>query len=182
MNSPPPGAVVLFADEADLNLHPTITRCWAKIGEQKKVDTPRQNHKAYALGAVDYHTGEVLHLLSPRKDRAAFSSLVARILEAYPKLEVYLVVDNFICHKRVKVAESRLKLVYLPTYSPHLNPIEKLWRYMRWQVSHNYLFSSIENLKEAVARLLAGLNAYKDKVLQLIKGTAKMSKDLVAVT
>lgn len=182
MHSPPPGAVVLFADEADLNLHPTITRGWAKIGKQQKVDTPRQNQKAYAIGAVDYHKGEVVHLLSPRKDRAAFSSLVEMVLRAYPEMEVYLVVDNYICHKGIKIAEGRLNLVYLPTYSPHLNPIEKLWWHMRRQVTHNYLFSSIEALKEAVARFLSGLNACREKVLRLVTGATKISRDLVAVT
>lgn len=182
MNSPPPGAVVLFADEADLNLHPTVTRCWMAKGGQKQVDTPRQNQKAYALGAVDYYNGEVLHLLSPRKDRAAFSSLVEKVLRAYPELEVYLVVDNYICHKGVNVAEERLKLVYLPTYSPHLNPIEKLWRYLRRRVTHNYLFNNLQELKQAVASFFAWLKSCPQVALHLIKGEHEITKILSAVT
>ena len=52
--------------------------------------------------------------------------------------------------KRVlRGAAGRLVLLYLPTYSPWLNPIEMLWRQFRREVTHCELFASIDALVEA---------------------------------
>ena len=49
----------------------------------------------------------------------------------------------------VRAAAGRLVLMYLPTYSPWLNPIEMLWRHFRREVTHCELFASVEALLEA---------------------------------
>jgi hypothetical protein len=93
---PSSGAVVLFADEFDLNLHPSITSCGMKVGEQMKVDAPHQNRKEYILGAVNYFTGEMFYSISLCKDNVTFASLVEDVLRAYPCGDIYLVVDSFV--------------------------------------------------------------------------------------
>ncbi len=45
--------------------------------------------------------------------------------------------------------QTRLELVYLPTYSPHLNLIERLWHYMRGQLTRNQFFASLPALAQA---------------------------------
>jgi putative transposase len=129
----------------------------------------------------------VFHFISPRKDNIAFASLVEDVLRAYPSSDVYLVVDNFIIHKVGKIKditekESRLKMIFLPTYSPHLNPIEKLWRFIKQRVTSNHLFSSMQHLKEAVVRFFPWLRGRPQAVLSLIKGERQMAKELLAIT
>ncbi len=49
----------------------------------------------------------------------------------------------------VRGAAGRLVLLYLPTYSPWLNPIEMLWRHFRREVTHCELFATVEGLLAA---------------------------------
>jgi len=69
----------------------------------------------------------------------------------YPNQKVVVVLDNVRYHhaKRLKPIlekyKSRLELVYLPAYSPDLNPMERIWWYMRKKITHNRYLESMEN-------------------------------------
>ncbi len=68
---------------------------------------------------------------------------------------IYVAWDNAGTHEEdeveavVRAAAGRFILVYLPTYSPWLNPIEMLWRHFRREVTHGELFASMQALVQA---------------------------------
>jgi putative transposase len=64
-----------------------------------------------------------------------------------------------------------LVLLYLPTYSPWLNPIEMLWRQFRREVTHCELFVSVNALIEASLAFFRRYNTHPQKVLSLIGAT-----------
>lgn len=68
----------------------------------------------------------------------------------------------------VRAAAGRLVLLYLPTYSPWLNPIEMLWRHFRREVTHCELFASVKELLEATTNFFDRYNNMKEKVLTII--------------
>lgn len=87
-----------------------------------------------------------------------------------------LVIDNYIIHKS-KITQAtldkyadRLEIFALPTYSPKLNVIERLWKYLHAKVTHDHLFGSIEELLAAVRQFLDELSADKGRVLSVIGG------------
>ena len=171
---------LLFADEADLDLLPGVTRCWTRVGEQRKVLTPGSNQKRYAFGAVHYTEGTVVSSVSERKDSAGFCALLEVIVARYcpgpvwKGLPVVVVADNYVIHKSKATQQvlakyaDRLRVFSLPTYSPELNVIERLWRYLRSQVTHNHLFASIEELVQAVKQFFTNLAADRGSVLSII--------------
>jgi transposase len=124
---------LVFADELDLHLLPKVGYAWMPKGTQGEVMTPGQNAKHYLAGALDPSTGSLHYVLGPRKTNALFrdllSALEARYLAAsYTRL--YVVVDNYKIHKAKAVegwlaAHPRVTLLFLPTYCPRANPIER---------------------------------------------------------
>ena len=68
----------------------------------------------------------------------------------------------------VRAAAGRLVLLYLPTYSPWLNPIEMLWHHFRREVSHCELFVSVKALIEASLNFFHRYNTQPHKVLSII--------------
>jgi len=58
--------------------------------------------------------------------------------------------------------------LYLPTYSPWLNPIERLWRQFRREVTHCELFEIVKALLQASLDFFVHCNAQPDKVLSII--------------
>jgi len=136
--------------------------------------TPGQPTKRYGLGAVNYHTGETVVLVRRHKRRREVAELLQTVLERHPTGTVYIVLDNANTHQDDEVeavlrgAAGRLVLLYLPTYSPWLNPIEMLWRHFRREVSHCELFVSLDALIDATHRFFQHCNLGPDKVLSII--------------
>ncbi len=56
----------------------------------------------------------------------------------------------------------------LPTYSPKLNLIERLWKHLRRKVTHNHLFDGIANLVAAVEKFFTDLDGRRSEVLSVI--------------
>jgi len=76
---------------------------------------------------------------------------------------LFLVRDNASQHVTPKLDDflkdnqDRLCLVPLPTYSPHLNLIERLWKYMRDNSTRNVFYVTFDRLCEAVVGWLQAL-------------------------
>jgi transposase len=134
---------------------PTLKAMWGPKGQQVMIPTPAQPKKRYGIGAVNYHSGETVVLIRRRKRRAEVAKLLEALLEKHPTGRVYVAWDNSNTHEDEEVeavlrgAAGRLVLLYLPTYSPWLNPIEMLWRHFRHEVTHCELFANIHALVDA---------------------------------
>jgi transposase len=73
----------------------------------------------------------------------------------------------------VRAAAGRLVLLYLPTYSPWLNPIEMLWRHFRREVTHCELFKSVKALLGAAEDFFTRYSRCPERVLSIIGATPK---------
>ena len=150
-----PGEVFYYADEFNISWYPTLRALWSPVGRQVMVPTPAQPKRRYGLGAVNWHTGETVVLTRRRKRRREIAELLAALLEKHPRGRVYVAWDNAGTHQAEEIeavlrgAAGRLVLLYLPTYSPWLNPIEMLWRQFRREVTHCELFANIQALLAA---------------------------------
>jgi transposase len=178
------GEVLLYyQDEIDLNLLPGIMRCWTLEGVQRKIPTPGVNQKQYGFGAIDYVSGQTVHRIEERKNSVGFCTFIEQFMQTvtrapeYHGQKIVLVLDNFIIHRSRKTQEflqkyaDQLLLFMLPTYSPWLNLIERLWKHLRRKVTHNHLFTSIAELTKAVCSFLDTLNATPQLVLSVIGAT-----------
>ena len=73
----------------------------------------------------------------------------------------------------VRAAAGRLVLLYLPTYSPWLNPIEMLWRHFRREVTHNELFPTVKALLAAAREFFERYNQEPYRILSVIGSHAQ---------
>lgn len=128
-------AVVLFADELDIHLLPKVGCQWMPQGMTVHLVTPGQNQKHYLAGALEPKSGRVVYCTSPGKTNALFRALLDRLEWRYPPArfaKVYVVVDNYGIHKAKAVARwlaahPRFELLFLPSYCPKANPIERVF-------------------------------------------------------
>lgn len=138
------------------------------------IPTPGQPTRRYGIGAVDYHSGETVVLVRRHKRRKQIAELLEALIERHPTGRVYVVWDNATTHSDdeveavVRGAAGRLVLLYLPTYSPWLNPIEMLWRHFRREVTHCELFASVKALVEASLDFFTRSNEQPETVLSII--------------
>ena len=142
------------------------------------IPTPGQPKKHYGIGGVNYHTGETVILIRKRKRRPQIAEFLQALLDKHPKQIIYVAWDNYICHQDdeveavVRGAAGRLILLYLPTYSPWLNPIEMLWRHFRRDVTHCELFETVKALLKASQNFFDRYNQMPEQVLSIIGSNA----------
>jgi transposase len=166
--------VFYYADEFNVSWLPTLRAMWSPVGQQIMIPTPRQPYKRYGLGAVNCHTGETVVIFRQRKRRQEVAELLQAILDKHPHEIVYVAWDNSSTHEDdeleavVRGAAGRLVLLYLPTYSPWLNPIEMLWQHFRREVTHCELFESVKALLHAAQNFFHRYNKCPAEVLSII--------------
>jgi hypothetical protein len=124
---------MVCADELDIPLLPKVGCAWIPKGTPLEVMTPGQHQKHYLAGALELATGTLLHCLGPRKTNALCRDLLTVLAARYPAeryTRFYVVVDNYKIHQAQAVedwlaAHPRCTRLFLRTYCPRANPIER---------------------------------------------------------
>jgi putative transposase len=145
---------MVFADELDIHLLAKVGCAWMPKGTQQAVMTPGQNQKHYLAGALELTTGTLHHCLGPRKTNALFRDLLSVLDARYPAEQytrLYVVVDNYKIHKAKAVeqwltAHPRVTLLFLPTYCPRANPIERAFGDVHDCCTRNHLRTRLRDL------------------------------------
>lgn len=98
-----------------------------------------------------------------------------KIVTGSAESRIYVAWDNANTHVDdeveavVRGAAGRLVLLYLPTYSPWLNPIEMLWHHFRREVTHCELFESVKAMVEAAYDFFARHNQCRSEYARLLE-------------
>lgn len=148
------GAALFFADELDINLLPKVGSQWMPQGEQVEVMTPGTNEKRYLAGALELTTGTITHCVWYRKQTGLFLDLLETLDQTYPAplfSHLTVVADNAKIHHAEKVqqwlaAHPRFALLYLPTYCPRANPIERAFGDVHDKCTRNHMRKQIWQL------------------------------------
>lgn len=156
-----PAAVrVLFADEASYYRQPALAPQYGPQGQPPQVRLSHRSNTSWRLCAgLDMVTGQTIWRGASKLGVDQLCAWLRQVRAAYPHHELYLVWDNWPVHAHAKVREQAthlgLTIVWLPTYAPWLNPIEKLWRWLKQEVLHAHRRADRwEELKQRVAAFL----------------------------
>ncbi len=157
LDQPIKPAKLVYLDSTDLHLCPEVGNTYQAKGEQLKVETPGNRNPWYALfGSLVYPSGEGLYTIHQLKRHQEVQAHLQHLVDTEPETFWFVVLDNAPAHTTPALEpflqdnRQQLELVFLPTYSPNLNLIEKLWKMMRAQVTNNQPFPDLPALSEAV--------------------------------
>lgn len=158
--------IVLYEDEVDIHLNPKVGADWMPPGVRKELVTPGKNCKHYIAGAYDPEEEQLFFVDGPSKNSLLFIELLHSLAERFAdRGTIHLVVDNYIIHKSkitqkaLDKLDGKVKLYFLPPYSPDYNPIERVWWDLHTHVTRNHRHPNIEALMNHVRDYIA---AYAD--------------------
>jgi transposase len=157
--------VVVYEDEVDIHLNPKIGLDWMGHGQQKEAITPGKNEKRYLAGAQDVRTGEIHWVEATQKNSYLFWDLLYTLTKVYAQAKViHVILDNYSIHSSniigVALANfaSRVRLHFLPPYSPDDNAIERVWKDVHANVTRNHNCGTMAELMAEVRYYLRKRN------------------------
>jgi len=124
---------------------------WSEKGKQPVIEQKQRKRERRTLfGCVEPTKGKVVTQVSEKGNTLTFFQFLLTVCKLYSDQKVVMIVDNVRYHhaKRLKPIlekyKHKIELVYLPAYSPDLNPIERIWWYMRKKISHNRYLETMD--------------------------------------
>ncbi len=116
------------------------------------------------FGSLIYPSGEGVYTIHERKRHQEVQAHIEHLVELDPKAFYFIVMDSASVHTTPRLNDfwekhkGTMEPVFQPTYSPHVNLIERLWRFMRGQMTKNQFYDSLETLSKAVVEWLEKLS------------------------
>lgn len=154
---------LLYGDESGFCLNPVIPYGWQFMDDKVHI-LPKPSKRLNVLGfmsqANELHTFEKEGTINSEFVIDAIHGLVERKMDDMRVRPLVLVLDNARIHhaklfkNQVEIwQEKNLFIFFLPTYSPHLNKIEVLWRRAKYQWLRPEDYLSFQELKSAVTNI-----------------------------
>lgn len=173
MAKKPPEIEVLFADGVHPEHNTMAAYGWIKKGEERPLKTNSGRQRINIHGAINIETLDTIVVENEKVNSQSTIELMERIEEEYPCApEIYIILDNAKYHYSALVKEylenSRIVLVFLPTYSPNLNLIERLWRFFKKKVLYNTYYETFKEFKAACMNFFREIGSYKDELRTLL--------------
>jgi transposase len=85
---------------------------------------------------------------------------------------IYCILDNARYYRALIVKEylktSKVKLVFLPSYSPNLNLIERLWKFYRKKILYHRYYSSLREFKTVTMDFFKSLSSHREELATLL--------------
>lgn len=167
--------VILFGD----GVHPTHnlhkTKAWIKKGEEKQVRTNTGRGRLNINGAFNLEDLTVTTHFSETINAQETMKLFDKIqLEYQYKRTIYLIVDNATYYKNIGVkayltkSDCKIKFIFLPTYSPNLNFIERLWKYMKKYIIGVKYREKFKEFDTDIHYFFDNINLHEEKLRQFI--------------
>ena len=151
--------VMLFGDGVHPSMETKVSAGWIRTGQHKELKTTASRTRLNILGALQLDNMNLLTRDYQTINSNSVIDFMEQLKKSYvDKEKVYLIVDNGPYYTsnivKSKAVEIGITMIYLPPYSPNLNPIERLWKYMNEKVRNNVFFHSAKDFKQQVISFL----------------------------
>ena len=156
---------LMLQDEGRFGRISRPRRCWAPRGVRPCVPSQIVREYTYAYAAVSPHDGVMDSLILPEVSERTMSIFLHEVSKRHAVEFILMVMDGAGWHraKELHVPEN-MALIFLPPYSPELNPVEHIWDNIRENWFGNEVFNSIEGVENQLEKALAALENARETV------------------
>lgn len=162
-----------YLDGAHPQHNTQIAYGWIKKGKDKLIKANSGRQRININGALNSETLEVVMRTDDSINTQSTLKLFEQLEQKHPEANViYITLDNAKYYKNQLVMEylknSKIKLLFMPAYSPNLNLIERLWKFMRKTILYNQYYEKFADFKMAVMNFFENLDDHKPKLATLL--------------
>jgi transposase len=165
--------VLLFLDGVHPQHNTRASKAWIAAGTEKYLKTNTGRARLNLNGVYNPENQEVIIREDEAINAESNIQLFEVVKERYKDADcIYIIADNARYNRSKRLQEylkdSKIKMVYLPSYSPNLNLIERLWKFMRKKVINTIYYSEFKTFKEAILTFFETIGERKDELKSFI--------------
>ena len=164
---------VYFADSTHPMLNPVLASGWIKKGQDVEVKTNSGRQRVNINGALELSGQDIIARTCDTVNQNSMCDLLHVIRRKNPgERNLYLVLDNAPYNRARSVKNLahrlRIKILYLPPYSPNLNPIERLWKFMKKKLLANQYYEDLAEFRNSVSEFFRGIRKHWGEMQTLL--------------
>lgn len=173
----------MFEDECMIRDYQALQRTWFEKGKQRIIRTTGKHRGVKLLSTVDYCSGQIVWREDEQYTAETFLIFLHEVLAAYPTGTVTMVLDNARIHHAKMLQpflseNPRLSFVFLPPYSPQLNIVEGLRKWLKSDVINNVFYHNVSDIRKNVHAFITSI---MEKPLEIIdRLCVRMESDAVS--
>ncbi len=146
---------------------------WIPKGKVKELPSNTGRKRININGAINISDLDFVYQEDETINADSTINLLAQLEKKNPNAEkIYVITDNARYNHSKKVEEyttnSKIHLIFLPTYAPNLNLIERLWKFFHKKVLYNSYYSTFDRFKQACINFFENILQYKDELNSLL--------------
>ena len=150
----------MFQDEASFGRINKPKYCWCIKGVRPSVPCHHIREYRYAYGAVEPSTGESCFCIMPYCNTDCMNIFLKELSESYSKDKIILVCDGAVWHKSNGLnIPKNIKIIFIPPYTPEMNPIEQIWKEIRKRGFKNEVFKTLDNVIDRLCDTICSLTS-----------------------
>lgn len=150
-----PESEVFFFDEARFGTHSKIGHGWFKKGSRTTASIKIAYKNFYLYGAVNPKSGERFELILPTVNTKCMNIFFEEMAQVMSDKEIIFIMDGAGGHKSNELKiPSNFQIIFLPPYSPELNPVERLWLHIKQNTIRNNIYHKLSALEDHVCEFI----------------------------
>jgi hypothetical protein len=159
----------MFEDEARFGRINTPRACWAPPHTRPAVVAQAVRQYTYLYGAISPKDGLGAYLILPDMDAFCMQLFLQTVARKFKGEYIAMIIDGAPNHraKNLEVPDN-ITLIFLPPYSPELNPKENIWDEIREKIFKNYALKSMRKVEQKLCEAVL----YIDKNPKLVRSIA----------
>jgi len=167
---------VVFLDAVHPEHNTMAAYGWIKKGEQRRLQTNSGRQRLNLHGAINAETMDMTVIESQTIDKESTLQLFELLNQKYRYAkEVIVILDNARYHYAREVQawlkdNGRIRLVFLPAYSPELNLIERVWKFFKKKVLYNQYYQDLKAFRAAAIHFFNNIDQHTDELSSLLDG------------
>jgi transposase len=162
--------LLMFQDEGRFGRMTDIYRCWCPNGIRPVLKKALEREYTYVYSSIAPETGENFSLILPYADNSNMSIYLQELSIAFSGYRIVLAMDSASWHGESNLEGiDNISIIYQPPYSPEVNPVEHLWKYLRENYFGNRYWDTIEELEAYLVKILKEVHEEKEILASLTR-------------
>lgn len=165
---------IYFADAAHPHHNTMVGYGWIPKGETAEIKSRSGRERLNLIGAIDITDHDLIVQSWDTINGESVVAFLKDVEERNPRAnQIYLIVDNakyfYSWQVAGYLAQSKVRLIFLPSYSPNLNLIERFWKFFYKKILYNqYHDETLGQFEDRCLRFFGKIKKYKTELASLL--------------